>query len=165
MSGRLAPHTRRVTGSVRHFRTVKLGLAAAALSLLVGACGIGGAAREEPAISTPYEVTRIEQLALRITKDTPERLWWEVTCLRAGRYSKVTVHYQSGGSKGTASGEGAECEEAGQAVLSGDVAKSETPRRGEEIRLSLQAATADGTEFIDGQGTFTQGSDGRLRSR
>ena len=158
-------HSQSRTGSVGRFQTAKLGLASAAMCLLVGACSIGGVGGGGPAISTPYEVTRAEQLALQIAKDTPDRLRWEVICLRAGRYSKVTVHYQTPRAEGTGSGEGAECEKAGQAVLRGEVAKSESLRRDEEIQLSLHAVTADGTGFIDGQGTFTQGSDGRLRPR
>jgi hypothetical protein len=63
------------------------------MGLLVGACGIGGVGGGEPAISTPYEVTRAEQLALQIAKDTPDRLRWEVICLAAGPYSEVSVHY------------------------------------------------------------------------
>lgn len=143
-------------------RSVRRSLAAGTICLLMGACGIGGG---EPAITVPHEVTGAGRLALRITRDTPELLAWDVVCLGTGRYSKVAVHERSPISKGTVSGSGAECDRAGQWVLSGEMAKRGSVRKGDPLELSLEAVTADGVRSIYAQGSFTQGSDGRLSPR
>ncbi len=138
-------------------------LVAIAMWLLVGACGIGGG---EPAMTLPYQVTAAEQLAVRITKDTPELLSWEVACMGTGSYSKVAVRARSSTFRGTYSSErGRQCERAGQRLLSGELAKRDSLHNGDVLQLSLEAVTADGTSLITGQGSFTQGSDGRLRPR
>lgn len=151
-------------GSPRHARSraARRSVAAGVVCLIMAACGIGGG---EPAITVPHEVTRAGQLALRITKDTPQRLAWDVVCLGTGRYSKVAVHERSATSKGTYSGSGAECERAGQRVLSGEMAKRGSVHDGDLVELSLEAVPADGVGSINAQGFFTVGSDGRLSPR
>lgn len=138
-------------------------LVAIAACLLVGACGIGGG---EPAMTLPYRVTAAERLAVRITKDTPELLSWEVVCMGTGSYSKVAVHARSSAFSDTYSSEGGRrCERAGQRFLSGELAKRDSLHNGDVLQLSLEAVTADGMGLITGKGSFTQGSDGRLRPR
>lgn len=86
-------------------------------------------------------------------------------CLGTGKYSKIAVHERSRTLKSTHSAGEGECERAGQRLLSGELAKLEALRDDDVLQLSLEAVTADGTGFITGQGSFTQGPDGRLRPR
>ena len=148
-----------------------LGVSLLGFVLLVVLPGVARVRREsQPPIVTPHTAITGQRVRLDITRDTPERLAWEVVCVRPGPLDKVSVGANPDGSSGGASRATADpadtlCEEKGDPFLSGEVAKDRG--RTNDVRwtisLATEAPSERGATFETLGRSYVRGSDGRLR--